>query len=120
MGEAPETLVPLPLRRAIRTKHVKAHHNTDSARTWVNDWCDAEAKSGCDTKETLDLYAGPCHCHCMGTKKTMETMMHKTMPFTNEARAREYAANMVREFGDTISSVKKTSRGWVVNYYRKG
>jgi len=46
--------------------------------------------------------------------------MHKTMPFTNEARAREYAATMVREFGDTISSITKTSRGWVINYFRKG
>lgn len=46
--------------------------------------------------------------------------MHKTMPFTSEARAKEFAATMVAEFGDTISSIKKTSRGWIINYYRKG
>ena len=60
------------------------------------------------------------HCHYMETTQTMETTMHKTMPFTNETRAREYAATMVREFGDTISSITKTSRGWVINYFRKG
>lgn len=34
----------LPRPVHIRTKHVKAHRDTDSARTWVNDWCDTEAK----------------------------------------------------------------------------
>lgn len=28
----------------IRTKHVKAHKHTETARHWVNDWCDREAK----------------------------------------------------------------------------
>lgn len=34
----------LPRSVNIRTKHVKAHTDTASPRTWVNDWCDAEAK----------------------------------------------------------------------------
>lgn len=25
-------------------RHVKAHNDTDSKRTWVNEWCDSEAK----------------------------------------------------------------------------
>lgn len=34
----------LPRVVSITTKHVKAHRDTDTARTWVNDWCDTEAK----------------------------------------------------------------------------
>lgn len=34
----------LPGPVLIRTKHVKAHRDTDTARTWVNEWCDTEAK----------------------------------------------------------------------------
>lgn len=29
----------------IRTKHVRAHTDTASPRTWVNDWCDRMAKN---------------------------------------------------------------------------
>jgi ribonuclease HI len=28
----------------IEVRHVKAHNGTDSARKWVNDWCDKAAK----------------------------------------------------------------------------
>jgi ribonuclease HI len=34
----------LPCPVTIKTKHVKAHRDTDTARTWVNEWCDTEAK----------------------------------------------------------------------------
>lgn len=28
----------------VEFRHVKAHNDTDTARTWVNDWCDQRAK----------------------------------------------------------------------------
>ena len=34
----------LPHPVTVRTKHVKAHTDTSSPRTWVNDWCDKMAK----------------------------------------------------------------------------
>lgn len=34
--------IPHPVK--IRTKHVRAHKHTETARHWVNDWCDREAK----------------------------------------------------------------------------
>lgn len=34
----------LPHAVSITTKHVKAHTDTASPRTWVNDWCDKAAK----------------------------------------------------------------------------
>ena len=30
----------------IEYRHVKAHTSTDTARQWVNDWCDQHAKKG--------------------------------------------------------------------------
>lgn len=29
---------------SIEFRHVKAHQDTSTARTWVNDWCDSQAK----------------------------------------------------------------------------
>lgn len=34
----------MPAPVTLTTKHVKAHTHTNSARHWVNDWCDREAK----------------------------------------------------------------------------
>lgn len=35
----------LPGEVRIRTKHVNAHTDTATPRTWVNDWCDKMAKN---------------------------------------------------------------------------
>jgi hypothetical protein len=29
----------------VEFRHVKAHNDTDTSRTWVNDWCDKQAKT---------------------------------------------------------------------------
>jgi len=40
-----ETLKQSRLKKCqIEFRHVKAHVSTDTARQWVNDWCDKEAK----------------------------------------------------------------------------
>lgn len=36
--------VQIPHKVTIRTKWVKAHKHTETARHWVNDWCDKQAK----------------------------------------------------------------------------
>lgn len=32
------------LKATIEFRHVKAHNDTETKRTWVNDWCDKQAK----------------------------------------------------------------------------
>jgi hypothetical protein len=39
---------------SIKFRHVKAHTNTDSARSWVNQWCDTKAKESL-SKELVRL-----------------------------------------------------------------
>jgi ribonuclease HI len=38
------------LWREIEFRHVKAHTDTDTSRTWVNDWCDKKAKQQLNEK----------------------------------------------------------------------
>lgn len=41
----------------VHFRHVKAHSATDTARSWVNDWCDQKAKEGA-RKKILQITSG--------------------------------------------------------------
>lgn len=48
------------LSAKVEVRHVKAHDNTDTARNWVNEWCDKKAKEAIKDVVTQSYLTKQC------------------------------------------------------------